>query len=250
MDAKLKNLDSLLFQAASETLSPAKKIFLQTKWEQIRNIAAQNAGQWMWGSHLLKLNPEQIARLQLKFKETIQSIEEEHLHLEESFIQQHPDLIGLCFLMDPKSEAFKQFFMEGNAKALLWEYDAKLVAQHRAHFQEVFKFLYQHPHWKIRDVLVSEMLVGNLIALLPYFDFEDQSRLQILRYIDQEWKMITYRLTHIPLVKGEINAYGLEPMDEPKAYPILIFQGTPYPAASGFLEAIWSYLHPIKSIGE
>ncbi len=251
MDAKLKSLDSLLFETAGEALSPAKKAFLQSKWEQIRNIATQNAGHGVWGSHLLKLNSEQRAHLQLKFKETIRSIEEQHLHLEESFIQQHPDLFGICFLIDPKSEAFRRLFKEGNAKALFWEYDKELVAQHRAHFQEVFKFLYHHPTWSARDSLVSEMLVGNLIALLPFFDFENQSRIQLLRYIDQEWKIITYQLTHIPLVKGEINAYGLEPVDDnPKASSILVFCGTPYPAASGFLEAIWSDLHPIKSIGE
>jgi hypothetical protein len=247
MDVKLKSLDSLLFEKASEMLAPAKKTLLQTKWEYIRGIAAQNAGYRGWGPHLLKLTPEQITHLELKVKETIHSIEEQHLHLEEGFVQQHPDLIGLRFLIDPTSTAFKQFFLQ--SKALLWEYDTELVAQHRAHFQEVFKFLHQHPIWKTRDLLVSEMLVGNLIALLPYFDFEDQSRLQILRYTDQEWKLVTYKLTHIPLVKGQIAAYGLEPEDS-KALPILIFQGTPYPAASGFLEAVWSDLHPVKSIGE
>ncbi|MGH2638626.1 MAG: hypothetical protein ACRDF4_05010, partial [Rhabdochlamydiaceae bacterium] len=249
MLVELDDLDAVLFEKACETLAPAKKTFLQTKWKEIRNIGAQNAGQGVWGSHLLKLNPQQMKDLQLKFKETIRSIEEQHLHLEGDFIQQHPDLIGLSFLMNPKSEAFKQFFTAENAKALLWEYDPKLVAQHRAHFQEIFKFLYTHPIWKTRDNLVSEMLVGNLIALLPFFDFENHSQLQLLRYIDHEWKLVTYQLCHIPLIESEIYAYGLEPIDEPKAFPILIFRGTPYPAAKGFLEAVWNDLHHIKSIG-
>jgi hypothetical protein len=250
----LKDLDSLLFQTAAETLSSDKKQLLAKKWEQIRNIGAQNAGYGYWGSHLLNLDPQQMVHLQSKFKETIRSIEEQHLHLEESFIQMHPELIGLRFLIDPSSEAFKQFFQQGNVKALLWEYDEKLVAQHRAHFQEVFKFLYLHPTWKARDNLVSEMLVGNLIALLPYFDFENQSEIQLLRYVNQEWKLVTYEIRHIPLIEGEIYAYGLEPTKEFSSIagicPILIFRGTPYPAAKGFLEALWSDLHPIKSIGE
>lgn len=254
MDAKLKSLDAQLFDSVSAELTPAKRLFLQSKWEQIRDMAVQNAGQRGWGSHLLKLTPEKLAALQAKFKETIHSIEEQHLHLEESFVQKHPDLFGLSFLMDPSSEAFKQFFREENAKALLWEYDPELVAQHRAHFQEVFKFLYQHPIWQSRNQLVSEMLIGNLIALLPYFDFEPQSKIALLRLIDHQWKLVTYQVTHIPLIKGQIHAYGLEPISDSegsaKASPVLIFRGTPYPAASGFLEAIWSDLHPVKSIGE
>ncbi len=246
----LDTLDARLFESASKTLSPTKKLFLQAKWDQIRNVASQNAGYGLWGSHLRKLTDEQQNLLEQKFKETIRSIEEEHLHLEESFIQQHPDLAGLCFLIDPSSEAFKKFFEQGNVRALFWKYDSKLVAQHRAHFQEVFKFLFHHPNWQIRDNLVSEMLVGNLIALLPFFDFENHSKLFLLRFIDNEWKLVPYMLSYIPLVENEIYAYGLEPIDEPTANPILIFQGTPYPAAHGFFEALWSDLHPIKSVGE
>ncbi len=246
----LDSLNTRLFESASKTLSLAKKLFLQAKWEQIRNIASQNAGHGLWGSHLLKLTDNQLTCLEQKFNETIRSVEEEHLHLEESFIQQHPDLAGLCFLIDPTSDAFKKFFEQGNVRALFWEYDSELVAQHRAHFQEVFKFLFHHPNWQSRDNLVCEMLVGNLIALLPYFDFENHSKLFLLRFIESEWKLVPYLLSYIPLVRDEIYAYGLEPIDEPKADPILIFQGTPYPAAHGFLEALWSDLHPIKSIGE
>jgi hypothetical protein len=246
----LDTLDARLFESATKTLSPTKKLFLQAKWNQIRDIASQNAGYGLWGSHLCKLSEEKLTQLEQKFKETIRSIEEEHLHLEESFIQQHPDLAGLCFLIDPSSEAFKKFFQQGNARALFWEYDSALVAQHRAHFQEVFKFLLHHPSWEVRDNLVSEMLVGNLIALLPFFDFENHSKLFILRLIDNKWKLVSYLLTTIPLVQNEIYAYGLEPIDELGANPILIFQGTPYPAAHGFFEALWSDLHPIKSVGE
>jgi hypothetical protein len=243
----LESLDKSLFEKVAVVLPEAKKTFLLSKWPQIRDIAVQNAGLFRWGSHLLKLNTQQLETLACKFTQTIHSIEEGHLHLEEDFVQQHPDLIGLSFLLDPSSEAFKQFFEPSNAKAILWDYDPKLVAQHRAHFQEVFKFLYYHPFWNTRDRLVSEMLVGNLIALLPFFDFENGSKLQLLRYVDNAWKLIEYELKHIPLVDGEIYAYGLE---SPIATPILIFRGTPYPAAQGFLEAIWSDLHPIKSIGE
>lgn len=246
----LESLDRALFEKVCLKLPEAKKALLQSKWDDIRDIAVQNAGFNRWGTHLLKLNDLQIQALAAKFIETVCSIEEGHLHLEEGFVHQHPDLIGLCFLLDPKSEAFKQFFEQGNAKALLWEYDSKLVAQHRAHFQEVFKFLYHHPIWKTRNHLVSEMLVGNLIALLPFFDFENESKLYLLRYIDQEWKLVQYELKHIPLVQGEVYAYGMQPVDEAQALPILIFRGTPYPSAQGFLEAIWSDLHPIKSIGE
>ncbi len=248
--SELADLDARLFEAATQTLSSAQKAFLIKKWEDLRDIAAQNAGFRGWGSHLVKLNAEQAHFLQEKLKETIRSVEDQHLHLEKSFMQERPELAALSFLMDPSSEAFKQLFQQENARALLWEYDSQLVAQYRTHFQEVFKFLAQHPSWNRRDLLVSQMLVGNLIALLPFFDFEEEAKLSLLRYIEQEWKMVTYELSYIPLIEGEIWAYGLEPVEEKKAPPILIFRGTPYPAAPGFLEALWSDLHPVKSIGE
>lgn len=247
---KLEELNRRFLESISQNLPENKKRLLQVKWNEIRDIAVQNAGYGFWGAHLLKLKPHQLDQMDVKFKETVRSIEEAHLHLEESFIQKHPDLAGLCFLIDPTSDAFKKFFEQGNVRALLWEYNSKLVAEHRAHFQEVFKFLYHHPSWKERDGLVSEMLIGNLISLLPFFDFEDQSKVYLLRLIEGEWRLVSYILHYIPLVKGEIYAYGLEPQGEPHAAPILIFRGTPYPAAQGFLEALWSDLHPIKSIGQ
>ena len=246
----LEDLNRRFLEVTSYNLSQNKKQLLQAKWSQIRDIAVQNAGHGFWGPHLLRLSPDRLNQIDAKFKETIRSIEEGHLHLEEGYIQMHPDLAGLCFLIDPTSDAFKKFFEQGNVRALLWEYNSKLVAEHRAHFQEVFKFLYHHPHWKDRDSLVSEMLIGNLIALLPFFDFENNSKIYLLRLIEGEWRLIPYILTCIPLIKGEINAYGLEPQDEPRAVPILIFRGTPYPTAQGFLEALWSDLHPIKSVGQ
>lgn len=247
---KLDELNSRFLESASQNLSENKKHLLQAKWNEIRDIAIQNAGYGFWGSHLLKLKSDQLSQVDAKFKETIHSIEEGHLHLEQSYIQLHPDLAGLCFLIDPTSDAFKKFFEQENVRALLWEYNSKLVAEHRAHFQEVFKFLYHHPNWKERDSLVSEMLIGNLISLLPFFDFENHSKIYLLRSIDGEWKLVPYILNYIPLIKDEIYAYGLEPQDEPKALPILVFRGTPYPTAQGFLEALWSDLHPIKSIGQ
>ncbi len=246
----LEELDAELFQHSSKALSPEKRKFLEQKWDRIREMAVQNSGFGTWGPHLLKLSGEEISRLKAKFLETIQSVEHGHLHLEEEFIQKHPELIGLRFLLDPTSEVFIELFDRDNAKAIFWEYDSSLVARHRAHFQEVFKFLYRHPAWARRDKLVCEMLVGHLIAILPYFDFENTSKIEILRFLDNSWKLVAYQVNHIPMIDGEIYAYGLEPQDEPRAKPILIFRGTPYPAARGFLEAIWSDLHPIKSIGE
>ncbi len=246
----LESLNQALFEKVSRNFPGVKKVFLESQWEEIRDTAAQNAGFSRWGTHLLKLNKAQKELLEKKFQETVHSIEEGHLHLEESFIELHPELMGLKFLLDPGSDDYKKLFSGENARALFWEYNPGLVGRHRAHFQEVFKFLSRHPSWQERNPLIAEMLVGHLISLLPFFDFENQSTIQLLRRVDNAWQLVTYTISHIPLIRGQIYAYGLTPETDSLAHPILIFRGTPYPAAKGFLEAIWSDLHPIKSIGQ
>ncbi len=247
--ADLNKLDESLFKKISHAFSPAEQTLLQSQWERLRKIAVQNAGYGSWGAHLLRLSPVELDLLEQTFRETIRSIEGEHLHLEESLMSECSNLPVLRFLLDQTVRLTDLSLDQESAKAMFLEYDPKLVAQYRTHFQEVFKFLAHNLIWQERDPLVAEMFLGNLIALLPYFDFEQGAILHLLKRIDDQWRLVSYQLKYIPLIEGKIRAYGLDPTQD-KASPMLVFQGTPYPAASGFFEAIWSDLHPTKSVGE
>lgn len=246
----LKKLSNHLFSIVNQGLSSEQALLLASKWPQVRQIAAQNAGYRSWGNHLLKLNGLQLGRLQEVFKQTVCSIEAKDLDLIQTFIEKHPDLIGLRFLLDYTAKLHNLPFNRESAIALFLAYDPKLVAQHRSQFQEFLKFLVSHSALDERDILVAQMFVGNLIALLPYFDFAQGAIVDLPKFIDSKWRLLPYRIVHIPLIERKIIAYGLEPQATCKVAPILIFQGTPYPAASGFWDAILSDFHPTQSIGK
>lgn len=246
----LEQLSDYLLKIASERFSSTQVVLLKSKWPQVRQIVSQNAGYRSWGSHLLKLEAPQLDRLRHTLEATIQSIEGTNLDFIHTFIEKHPDLCGLRFLLDPTFKLNNIPINRESAIALFFEYNPELVAQHRSQFQELFKFLSSHPDWLKRDAVVAQMLVGNLIALLPYFDFEEGSSLSLLKFVEGEWKLISYQVVHVPLMGNKIIAYGLEPQGETAATPILIFRGTPYPTASGFFDAVLSDLNPAKSIGE
>jgi hypothetical protein len=53
-----------------------------------------------------------------------------------------------------------------------------------------------------------------------------------------------------PLVEDKVLAHGFTPLNNSKALPLILFCGTPYPAARGFWEAVKSDLHPFRSVGE
>lgn len=239
----LEELSSHLFEEASLKVSGKAQRLLFSKWPQVRDIAAQNAGHKSWGEHLLKLNSKSIDLLKETFQKTIHSVEGEGLNLTH-FIDTE-----LHFLLDPATK-FKDLPLgKIAAKALLLEYNPQFVAEYRLQFQKVFETLHSLEIWHKRDPIVAQMLIGNLISFLPLFDFEDQSEISLLRYKDGKWQFVVYKLAYIPLIAGKINAYGLEPQT-PDMSPILVFRSTPYPAAAGFLEAILSDFNPTQSIGE
>jgi hypothetical protein len=216
----LDELNQRLLNVTTQGLTEKQTQLLSAKWPQIREIASQNAGFRGWGKHLLKLRSQEMEVLQATFRETIRSIEGDSLDLTAAFAEAHPNLIGLKFLFDQKLRMVDVPLSSESAKAIFWEYDPELVAQHRAQFQELFKFLGSHPTWSKRDALVAQILIGHLIALLPYFDFEEGSIVSILRFVQGEWKIISYKITYIPLIDHHIIAYGLEPQEAGGAHPL------------------------------
>ncbi len=249
-DTPLETLSQKYFEIATLNLPPDQKEFIATKWNRLRNYACQNAGIRKWGNHLFNLNPEQQIALEESFRNLIKGIEMNGFQLwKETGNDLHLEAIFRLFFDDQTSLKEVDFSMQEKL-ALFWKYDDTIITQFRNRFEQIFKDFYHQSIWTQHDPLVTEMLIGNLIALYPLFDPDPGSDVDLLQQIDGTWHLVKYRTESIQLVENKVLAYGLTPLDNEKALPLILFCGTPYPAAKGFWEAVKSDLHPFRSVGE
>jgi len=250
VDTPLEALSQQFFEIATLNLTPDQKQFIASKWKQLRNFACQNAGVRKWGSHLLRLEDGDLLQLEECFRNLIKGIEMNGFQLwKESANDLHLESIFRLFFDDQSRLKDVDFSMEEKL-ALFWRYDETIITQFRKRFEQIFKDLYHQMVWTQHDPLVTEMLIGNLIALYPLFDPMPGEEVDLLQPIEGTWHLVRYRTDSIPLVVDKVLAYGFTPIDNPKALPLILFCGTPYPAARGFWEAIRSDLHPFRSVGE
>jgi len=249
-DTPLETLSRKYFEIATLNLPSDQKEFVASKWNRIRNYACQNAGIRKWGNHLFNLIPEQQAVLEECFRSLIKGIEMTGFQLwKEAGSDRHLEAIFRLFFDDQTTLKEVDFSMQEKL-ALFWKYDDTIISQFRARFEQIFKDFYHQSIWTQHDPLVTEMLIGNLIALYPLFDPDPGSDVDLLQQIDGKWHLVKYRTESIQLVEYKVLAYGLTPLENEKALPLILFCGTPYPAAKGFWEAIKSDLHPFRSVGE
>lgn len=117
------------------------------------------------------------------------------------------------------------------------------------------------PEFKIQ----AQIMVGNIIALLPYFspEYFRSKELAIPKFdVSQlRWRNVVYRITCSPmelpslfwnkfLGKG-IDIVELEPLNESEREPaIRVFQGTTYPAGKGMWMTLLADVTPFSSVGE
>ncbi len=250
MDAPLEILNQKFFEIATLNLTPDQKQFIESKWKQLCNYACQNAGVKKWGHHVLELNAETTAQLENAFRGLIKGIEMTGFQIwKETARDPHLEAIFRLFFDDESSPKDIDFSMQEKL-ALFWKYDASIITQFRERFEQIFKDLYHQMVWTQHDHLVTNMLIGNLIALYPLFDPTPGREVDLLQQIDGTWHLVRYRTVPISLVEDKVLAYGLTPVENPKALPLILFCGTPYPAARGFWEAVKSDLHPFHSVGE
>jgi hypothetical protein len=249
-ETPLEALNQQYFEIATLNLTPEQKEFIGSKWKQVRNYACQNAGIKKWGSHLLKLSSKRRVVLEECFRSLIKGIEMNGFQLwKESGTDLHLESIFRLFLDDQSTLKEVDFSMQEKL-ALFWKYDDTIITQFRTRFEQIFRDFYHHSVWTQHDPLVTEMLVGNLIAIYPLFDPTPGSDVDLLQQIDGTWHLVKYRTESIQLVEDKVLAYGLTPLDNEKALPLILFCGTPYPSAKGFWEAVKSDLHPFRSVGE
>ncbi|MGR3912519.1 MAG: hypothetical protein QRY71_04335 [Candidatus Rhabdochlamydia sp.] len=246
----LELLSQRLLEKSCEGLSFSQAELLQDKWKEIRSIAVQNAGYTSWDNHLLNLSDEEMHRLEEVFYDTLQSVEESGMDIAGLLAKEDLDLLGIKLLLDPEVKITPQLLSKELIKALFIEYNPELIARHRKIFQEVLNILDQGPKWGERSSLATETLIGNLISLLPYFDFTEGQCISLYQKIGDQWQKVEYQIQYVPLIEDKIIAYGLIPVESLDASSLLIFRGTPYPAAPGFFDALFSDFHPACSIGK
>lgn len=96
-----------------------------------------------------------------------------------------------------------------------------------------------------------EILLGNALALLPFFEPKKDSSIQVPQKLWDGWRLITYKIEPIALTPSWMGApfycYGLRADLAP---PLLLLQGTTYPASSGSLWTYWTDVIPFTSVGE
>ncbi len=243
----LEPLDQKLFDSATVGRNTQEKEFIRSNWKKVREYGCQNAGLKKWGPHLLRLDSQE--KLEKAFANIIAGLEMTGLKLwKETAHDPHMEDIFRLFFDDDSSLKEVNFTLEEKS-ALLWKYNENLIVQFRDRFEKIFFDLHAESVWNQHDPLVTEMLIGNLISLYPFFDPPSGHEVELLQLIGGKWTMVRYTAEIIPLVENKIVAHGLIPLN-PEAEPLILFSGTPYPAATGFWQAVKSDLHPFRPVGE
>lgn len=143
-------------------------------------------------------------------------------------------------------------------KALAITKNPLLLETVRNGIQDYLKRLHQHLEQdpiNDHDARMGELLIGNILALYPFFEPNEGDQLAIPQKIDGAWKLVNYTVNLLqmtPSWKGDpYYACGfVPPEDEPKAAPHLSFMGTPPPTTRGSLHAEWTDFVPGLSVGE
>lgn len=141
-------------------------------------------------------------------------------------------------------------------KAIIWKKDPELLAEARALVQAMMLDIYKDVSSRELTPQESthfEIIVGDLLSLIPFLRPEDKSTLAVPIQIDGKWQLAEYQVESIPITPKWMGspymAYGLNPKKEGSAPPLLLFKGTTYPTDKGFLISLLIDLNPFASVG-
>lgn len=103
---------------------------------------------------------------------------------------------------------------------------------------------------------LTEILLGQILALYPFFEPKTGTVLSLPQKIGDKWELVTFRVEQIPLTPKwlgpPILAFGLLPEEGSAegARPRLLFPGTSQPTASWSPLDTWADFVPGYSVGE
>lgn len=158
--------------------------------------------------------------------------------------------------------AFSSYWQQ--LKTILIKRDPRFMLAWRRVFQAGFDRLYEQLHQLDEPDKSNEQIflfITDLLNLLPYGDLNPYEFIRIPQYIDAEWLQVEYKVRPIELTPNQgweswliqeqdrVFAYGLEPMNHPRAEPHLIFMGTTFPAGQGFWAQIVTDLQAFRTVG-
>jgi hypothetical protein len=169
VDPSLETLNQKFFEIATLNLNSEQKEFITSKWKQLRNYACQNAGCPEMGKTSHEIGLRQAFGGRKLFQKLIKGIEMNGFRLwKESGTDLHLEAIFRLFFDDESRLKDVDFSMQEKL-ALFWKYDETIITQFRQRFEQIFKDFYHQMIWTQHDPLVTEMLIGNLIAIYPLF---------------------------------------------------------------------------------
>lgn len=101
---------------------------------------------------------------------------------------------------------------------------------------------------------IAAILVNNIVSLFPFTEPPEGWVFQIPQKVNNKWKSVNFITERIPLTPSvlgsEYCAWGLKPVNDEAATPILVFMGTTHPTATGARFTVWSDFTPFAAVGE
>lgn len=148
-----------------------------------------------------------------------------------------------------------------------WPLVKAILFQENHEFKEAFKDVLVETAQEIGQLITSgeigkehqrlaEILIGNILALIPFAEPVKGSVLSLPQKIHGQWQQVNYTVDVLPLnpdwLGGTMPAFGLTPQEPAPegAQRLLLFRGTSHPTGSGFLCTLLADSIPGHSVGE
>ena len=175
----------------------------------------------------------------------------------------------LRVLMMGWTDSWRNLLSWQTFNAVVIERNHQLTQAMRYAFQQGFEHVFQQ--LKAREELQplteleknqAHLFINNCIAYLPYADPSPYEYISIPQCIEGKWELVEYKVVPIELTPtsgfkrlfladhDRVFAYGLEPINNPKAEPHLAFMGTTYPAGQGFVTTVNTDLEAFETAGK
>lgn len=154
-------------------------------------------------------------------------------------------------------------------KAIIWKKDPELLREARELVQQMFEDIYaeitSRDQLTYDESLHFEIIIGEILSLLPFLRPEHGKEIQIPIQIDHQWRMANYEIEKIQITPkwmgSPYTSFGLIPknfiphddvvLEEnlPLPPPIFLSKGTTFPTDPGFLLSLLMDINPFASVG-
>lgn len=153
-------------------------------------------------------------------------------------------------------------------KAVFIKRNPKLLCAMRHAFQEGFDHVWEQLSSQTHNLSAKQnnqagLFISNCLCLLPFTDLKPGNVFYIPQYIHGVWQRVCYRAEPIELTptrglaafyyyifdEARVFAYGLEPINNNNAEPLIIFMGTTYFAGQGFITQLYNDLKGFGTVG-